>query len=205
MTTGIQVPLAASVPGGQGQQHRAATGGRRLSLFQLQQVLDPEPGPGPAQLGGDGPGGRVPAGRQRGRVRALDLVGDQRLLVLLGQPAQGGGDRPALLTAQRLLLGKHRLAKIDEPMRVALAALLAGRQGPDEIPGGHHGVGGKGPRFKALARRHDPGQSLLYQILHSLPLTDAGGDDPSEQRCELDDIVMLELAGGLTSAQAHRS
>ena len=90
-------------------------------------------------------------------------------------------------------------------MRVALAALLAGRQGPDEIPGGHHGVGGKGPRFKALARHHDPRERLLYQILHNLPLTDAGGDDPSEQRCELDDIVMLELAGGLTSAQAHRS
>jgi hypothetical protein len=36
-------------------------------------------------------------------------------------------------------------------------------------------------------------------------VTDPGGDDPSEQRCELDDIVMLGLAGGLNSAQDHRS
>jgi hypothetical protein len=34
---------------------------------------------------------------------------------------------------------------------------------------------------------------------------DPGGDDPSQQRGELNDLVMLELAGGLTSAQAHRS
>ena len=90
-------------------------------------------------------------------------------------------------------------------MRVAPAALLAGRQRPGEVPGGHDGVGGKGPRLKALARRHDPGEGLLHQVLHNVPVTDAGGDDPSEQRCELEDIVMLELAGGLTSAQTDRS
>jgi hypothetical protein len=36
-------------------------------------------------------------------------------------------------------------------------------------------------------------------------VTDPGADYPSEQRCQLDDVVMLELAGGLNSAQAHRS
>jgi hypothetical protein len=182
MSTGVQVPLAASVPGGQGQQHRAAAGGRRLVLFQLQEVLDPESRPRPAELGRDGTGGRVPAGRQRGRVHALHLVGDQRLLVLLGQLAEGGGDRPALLTAQRLLLGRDRLTQVDEPMRVAPAALLAGRQGPGEVPGGDDGVGGKGPCLKALAHRHDPRERLLYQILHDVPVTDAGADDPSQQR-----------------------
>jgi hypothetical protein len=76
-------------------------------------------------------------------------------------------------------------------MRVAPAALLAGRQGPGEVPGGHDGVGGEGPWLKALARRHDPGQGLLYQILHDVPVPDPGADDPSKQRCELDDIVSL--------------
>jgi hypothetical protein len=88
---------------------------------------------------------------------------------------------------------------------VAPAALLAGRQGPGEVPGGDDGVGGKGPWLKALARHHDPRERLLHQILHDMPVMDAGTDDPSQQRGQLNDIVMLELAGGLTSAQAHRS
>jgi hypothetical protein len=88
---------------------------------------------------------------------------------------------------------------------VAPAALLAGRQGPGEVPGGHDGVGGKGPWLETLTRRHDPSQSFLYQVLHHLPVPNPGADDPSQHRCELDDIVVLELAGGLTSAQAHRS
>jgi hypothetical protein len=36
-------------------------------------------------------------------------------------------------------------------------------------------------------------------------VTDPGADDPSQQRDELNDIVMLELTGGLTSAQPNRS
>jgi hypothetical protein len=38
-----------------------------------------------------------------------------------------------------------------------------------------------------------------------MSVVDSGADDPSQQWGELNDIVMLELAGGLTSAQAHRS
>jgi hypothetical protein len=38
-----------------------------------------------------------------------------------------------------------------------------------------------------------------------VPVTDPGANDPSEQRSELHDITMLELTGGLTSAQAQRS
>jgi hypothetical protein len=132
-------------------------------------------------------------------------MGDQCLLLMPGQPAQGGGDRPALLAAQRLLLGQHRLTQVDEPMRVPSAAVLAGRQGSGEVPGGHDGVGGDGPRFKAPAGRHDPGERLLHQVLDDLPVMDPGADDPSQQRSQLDDLSMLEATGALTSVQAHRS
>jgi hypothetical protein len=132
-------------------------------------------------------------------------MGDQGLLVLIGKLAQGGGDGSALLAADRLLLRKGRLAQVDQPMRVPSAAILAGRQGPGQVSGGHDGVGGKGPRFKASARRHDPGERLLHQILHDLPVTDPGADDPPQQRSQLNDIIMLEAAGALTSTQAHHS
>ena len=116
-----------------------------------------------------------------------------------------GAVRPVLLAAEGLLLGKDRFPHVDEPMGVAPAAILAGRQRPDEIPGGHHGVGGQCPWFKALACRHDPGEGLLHQILNNLPVTDPGSDDPPQQRSQLNDITMLELTRGLTCTQAHCS
>ena len=64
-------------------------------------------------------------------------------------------------------------------MGMPSAAILVGRQGPGEVPGGYHGIGGKGPWLKALARRHDPRERLLHQILHDMPVTDPGADDPS--------------------------
>ena len=100
---------------------------------------------------------------------------------------------------------KDRFSHVDEPMGVAPAAVLAGRQRPDEIPGGHHGIGAEGPWFKALPRRHDTGEGLLDQVLHDVPVTDPGGDDPSEQRRQLNDVPVLELTGGLTCTQAHCS
>ena len=204
VTTRIQVPLAALVPGRQREQHRAATGGRQLSLLQLKEVFHPEAGPRPAELRSDRTGGGIPTAGQRGRVHALDLVGDQRLLILLGQPAQGGGDRPALLTAKRLLLGKHRLPQVDEPMGVAPATLLVGCQGPGS--GFWRSPRRRGRvRGSALARRHDPRERLLHQVLHNLPLTDAGGNDAPQQRCQLQKVVVPQLAGGPTSAQANHS
>jgi hypothetical protein len=38
-----------------------------------------------------------------------------------------------------------------------------------------------------------------------MAVTDPGSDNPSEQRCQLNDIAMLERMGGLASAQVHRS
>src|SRR5829696_3029514 len=90
-------------------------------------------------------------------------------------------------------------------MGVAPTAVLAGRQRRDKVPGGHYGVGGQSSRFQALARRHDPRKRLLHQVFHDLHLTDAGGDDPPQQRCQLENVVMPQLTGRLTSAQAPRS
>jgi hypothetical protein len=132
-------------------------------------------------------------------------MGDQRLPVLLGQLAQGGGDRAALLAAQCLLLGEDRLTQVDQPMRVPSAAVLAGRQGPGQVSGRHDGIRGQGPRFKAPAGRHDAGERFLHQILYNLPVMDPGADNPAQQRSQLNDIIMLEAAGALTSAQAHHS
>src|SRR4029450_9988448 len=139
----------------------------------------------------------------RDRIRAFYLMGDQRLPVLLGQLTQGGGDRPALLAAERLLFWEDRLAQVDEPMGMAPAAVLARRQRPGEVPGRHHGVGREGPWLKASADRHDPRERLLHQVLDDVAVMDPGADHPSQQRDELNDVVILELPGGLTSAQPN--
>ena len=62
---GIHLPLSTPVTAGQREQHRAAAVGRRLGLLQRQQVLDPQPGPAPVQLGSHGTRRRAQLARQR--------------------------------------------------------------------------------------------------------------------------------------------
>ena len=91
---GVDLPLAPPVAAGERQQHRPAPVGRRLGVLERQQVLDPQPGPGPVELGGDGTGGEPELRGQRPGVLPGHLVGEQGLPLPLGQPGQRLRRRP---------------------------------------------------------------------------------------------------------------
>jgi hypothetical protein len=56
VATGVDVTLTPSIAAGNRQQDRSALISRRFDPLERQEILDPEAGARPIQLGGDGPG-----------------------------------------------------------------------------------------------------------------------------------------------------
>jgi hypothetical protein len=177
-------------PGRQGVQDRPAAGGRQVDAADRQQVVDPQLGPGPGQLGGHRAGSRAELGGQGGGVGALDLIGDQSAAVPGRQVSQCLGDRAGLLLTQRPLLRPVRLDELHQAVAVAGLGEAATKEGDGDVAGQHHRERRQGAVVEAWPGLQEPGEGLLHQVVDNLRVPDPGGHHPPDERGEGHQVLL---------------
>lgn len=113
------------------------------------------------QLGGDSAGRHAELGAEAAGVLAVDLVGDERLPIPLGQPGKRRHHRLAFLTFEQLLVDLLSYRQVGQPVLIApLALLLLGQRG-DQVAGGDDGIRPVHALVDSIPSPEDPSHRLL--------------------------------------------